>query len=85
MAVEGQPRVAVLGMSESGRGWATLVSGAGWPLTIYDPDAGLLHDGEEAIASRKRHSQGLGLPALRNQRDDPLAGQLRWAAVCWTR
>lgn len=77
MAVQGQPRVAVLGMSESGRGWATLVSAAGWPLTIYDPDAGLLHDGEEAIAARKRHSQGLGLPPLENHKDDPLAGQLR--------
>ena len=46
MAVQSQPRVAVLGMGESGRGWGTLVSGAGWPVTIYDPDAGLLHGGE---------------------------------------
>jgi ketoreductase RED1 len=64
-------------MSESGRGWATLVSGAGWPLTIYDPDAGLLRDGEEEIASRTRHSQDQGLPLQRDHQDDPLAGQLR--------
>jgi 3-hydroxyacyl-CoA dehydrogenase len=77
MAVLSQPRVAVLGMRESGRGWATLVSGAGWPVTIYDPDAALLHDGREEIASRKRHSQGLGLPAMRDGLNEPDAGQLR--------
>jgi ketoreductase RED1 len=65
------PRVAVLGMTESGRGWATLVSGAGWPVTIYDPDAALLHSGEEEIASRRRHSLGSGIPATRNEREDP--------------
>jgi ketoreductase RED1 len=77
MPLLSQPRVAVLGMKESGRGWATLVAGAGWPLTIYDPDAALLHDGQEEINSRKGHSQGLGLPAMRDGRNDPEAGQLR--------
>ena len=77
MAVQSQPRVAVLGMRESGQGWATLVSGAGWPLTIYDPDAALLHAGEEAILSRKRHTQGLGLPGAREFREDPLPGHFR--------
>ena len=38
MTGQSQPRVAVVGMSESGKGWASLVAGAGWPLTIYDPD-----------------------------------------------
>src|SRR3954468_19865825 len=77
MTSQGQPRVAVVGMSESGRGWASLVAGAGWPLTIYDPDAGRLHAGEGAVAPRKRHSQGVGLPAMRDQRDDSAPGQLR--------
>jgi 3-hydroxyacyl-CoA dehydrogenase len=77
MALLSQPRVAVLGMKESGRGWATLVAGAGWPLTIYDPDAALLHDGQEEISSRKRHSQGLGLPAMRDTRNGAEPGQLR--------
>jgi 3-hydroxyacyl-CoA dehydrogenase len=77
MMGQSQPRVAVVGMSESGRGWASLVAGAGWPLTIYDPDAALLHDGEDEIATRKRHSQGVGLPAMREQRDDSAPGQLR--------
>ena len=72
-----QPRVAVLGMTESGRGWATLLSGAAWPVTIYDPDASLLHNGEEDIASRKRHSVGSGIPATRNDREDPGPGQPR--------
>lgn len=69
MAGQSQPRVAILGMTESGRGWATLVSGAGWPVTIYDPDAALLHGGEEDIATRKRHSAGSGIPAIRDERD----------------
>ena len=77
MTGQSQPRVAVVGMSESGRGWASLVAGAGWPLTIYDPDAALLHDGEDDIASRRRHSQGVGLPAMREHRDDSAPGQLR--------
>jgi 3-hydroxyacyl-CoA dehydrogenase len=65
-------------MRESGRGWATLISGAGWPVTIYDPDAALLHDGEEEINSRKRHSQGLGVPLNGEKMNgDALAGQLR--------
>jgi 3-hydroxyacyl-CoA dehydrogenase len=77
MAGQSQPRVAVLGMTESGRGWATLISGAGWPLTIYDPDAALLHSGEEEIASRKRQSASSGIPAARDERIDPLPGQPR--------
>ena len=65
------PRVAVLGMTESGRGWATLLLGAGWPVTIYDPEAGLLHRGEEEIATRKRHSLGSGIPAIREEGEEP--------------
>jgi ketoreductase RED1 len=77
MIDQSQPRVAVLGMSETGRGWATLVSGAGWPVTIYDPDAALLHSGEEEIETRKRHSLGSGIPAIRDQRDETVAGHPR--------
>jgi 3-hydroxyacyl-CoA dehydrogenase len=77
MAGQSQPRVAILGMTESGRGWATLISGAGWPLTIYDPDAALLHGGEEDIATRKRQSGSSGIPAARDERVDPLPGQPR--------
>src|SRR5918997_5274879 len=64
------PRVAVLGMTQSGRGWATLLTGAGWPVTIYDPDAALLHGGEEEIATRKRHSHGAGLPTIREEGEE---------------
>ena len=39
MDAQSNPRVAILGMTDSGRGWATLISGAGWPVTIYDPEA----------------------------------------------
>jgi 3-hydroxyacyl-CoA dehydrogenase len=67
MVGQGQPKVAILGMSESGRGWAALMSEAGWPVTIYDPDAALLHSGEENIATRKRHSLGSGMPAASDE------------------
>jgi 3-hydroxyacyl-CoA dehydrogenase len=77
MVAQGQPRIAVLGMTESGRGWATLVSGAGWPVTIYDPDAALLHSGEEEIATRKRHWLGSDIPTRKEDRDAPGPGQLR--------
>jgi 3-hydroxyacyl-CoA dehydrogenase len=76
MVGQSHPRVAVLGMTEAGRGWAALVSGAGWPVTIYDPDAALLHGGEEDIATRKRHSQGSGMPAIRDERE-PAPGEPR--------
>jgi 3-hydroxyacyl-CoA dehydrogenase len=76
MVGQSHPRVAVLGMTEAGRGWAALVSSAGWPVTIYDPDAALLHGGEEDIATRKRHSQGSGMPAIRDDRE-PAPGEPR--------
>jgi 3-hydroxyacyl-CoA dehydrogenase len=46
-------------------------------LTIYDPDAALLHGGEEEIATRKRHSHGSGIPAIRDDRDEPRSAQPR--------
>jgi 3-hydroxyacyl-CoA dehydrogenase len=72
MESQSYPKVAILGMTEAGRGWATLVSAAGWPLTIYDPDAAVLQSGGEEIATRKRHSQGSGIPAL--PEGDPVPG-----------
>jgi 3-hydroxyacyl-CoA dehydrogenase len=71
MVGQNHPRVAILGMTESGRGWAALVSSAGWPVTIYDPDAALLQGGEEDIATRKRNSLGSGMPAIRDEREPP--------------
>src|SRR4051812_207059 len=72
MSGQNQPKVAILGMSEAGRGWATLVSAAGWQVTIYDPDAAQLHGGEEEIATRKRHSHGTGIPAIvEDNHNDP--------------
>jgi 3-hydroxyacyl-CoA dehydrogenase len=85
--MEGQshPKVAVVGMSESGRGWATLVSAAGWPLTIYDPDAAVLQSSDEEIANRKRHSLGTGIPAIPDEGEilpgDPRLGRSLLNAV----
>jgi 3-hydroxyacyl-CoA dehydrogenase len=77
MSPQNQPKVAVLGMSEAGRGWATLVSAAGWQVTIYDPDAAQLHGGEEDIATRKRHSHGSGLPASTDDNHNHAPGEPR--------
>lgn len=77
MSGQSQPKVAILGMSEAGRGWATLVSGAGWQVTIYDPDSAQLHGGEEEIATRKRHSHGSGLPAITDDNHNHPPGEPR--------
>ncbi len=74
MVVQNPPKVAILGMTEAGRGWATLVSGAGWPVTIYDPDAALLQSGGEEIATRRRQSLGSGIPAVSDEEDPAMAG-----------
>jgi 3-hydroxyacyl-CoA dehydrogenase len=71
MESQTHPKVAVLGMSEAGRGWATLVSAAGWPLTIYDPAAAVLQSGGEEIASRKRQSLGSGVQAIPEEGEPP--------------
>jgi len=76
MDAQSYPKVAVLGMSQAGRGWATLVSAAGWPLAIYDPDAAVLQSGDEEIATRKRHSLGSGIPAI-TEESEPLPGDPR--------
>ncbi len=76
MEPQNYPKVAILGMTEAGRGWATLVSAAGWPLTIYDPDAAVLKSGDEEIATRKRHSMGSGLQAI-SEEAEPLPGDPR--------
>jgi 3-hydroxyacyl-CoA dehydrogenase len=70
------PKVAVLGMTEAGRGWATLVSAAGWPLAIYDPDSAVLQSGDAEIATRKRHSLGSGIQAIPEE-GEPLPGEPR--------
>jgi 3-hydroxyacyl-CoA dehydrogenase len=71
---QSQPRVAVLGMTEAGRGWAALVSGADWPVTIYDPEAAVLHGAEEDIVTRKRHSLGGGIALVRDEQEPDATG-----------
>jgi ketoreductase RED1 len=53
------------------------LAGAGWPVTIYDPDAAVLHSGEEEIATRRRHSAGSGIPAIRDDREEHTPGEPR--------
>jgi 3-hydroxyacyl-CoA dehydrogenase len=54
-----QVSVAVIGAGEAGRGWATLCTAHGWPVTIFDNDAAALHSAREEVAERARR-----LPAL---------------------
>ena len=49
------PRVAIVGMGETGRGWAALTVAAGWPVTIYDPDTEALASAAEVIGDRVVH------------------------------
>jgi 3-hydroxyacyl-CoA dehydrogenase len=70
MDPQGHPKVAILGLSEAGRGWATLISGAGWPVTIYDPDAAVLQSGGEDIATRTRHSHGSDIRVVKDEDEE---------------
>ena len=65
------PKVAVLGMSEAGRGWATLVLAVKWPLTIYDPDAGVLQSAGEEIVSRARYFPTSGIQVVPDEGELP--------------
>lgn len=55
----GQVRVAVVGAGETGRGWATLCAAHGWPVSIFDTEAGALKSAREDVVERAR-----GLPVL---------------------
>jgi carnitine 3-dehydrogenase len=46
------PQVAVIGAGEIGRGWAALCVAAGWPVTLYEPDAEILNPAMDAITDR---------------------------------
>jgi len=46
------PRVAVIGATDVGRGWAALAIGAGWPVAIFDPDSVTLTSAEQEIGDR---------------------------------
>ena len=52
-------RVAVVGVGEGGRGWATLCAAHGWPVTIYDNDSAAMHAARDDITERAQ-----GLPVL---------------------
>jgi len=50
----GQVRVAVVGMGEAGRGWASLCVAAGWPVALYDNEAQSLHEAPAEVEARAR-------------------------------
>lgn len=69
------PRVAVIGAGEVGRGWAALAIGAGWPISIFDPDSGTLTIAEQDIVDRvttlvrlRRAEAGVAEDALNQMR-----------------
>lgn len=46
------PQVAVIGAGEIGRGWVALCVAAGWPVTLYEPDAETLNPAMDAVTER---------------------------------
>ncbi len=50
----GTVHVAVIGMGDIGRGWASLCVAAGWPVSIYDNEAQASHDAPEEVSDRAR-------------------------------
>jgi 3-hydroxybutyryl-CoA dehydrogenase len=55
-----KPKVAVVGASEIGCGWAALTVSAGWPVAIYDVDAQATQRAADDIALRVRNLVKLG-------------------------
>jgi 3-hydroxypropionate dehydrogenase (NADP+) len=56
----GQVRVAVVGIGEIGRGWASLCVAAGWPVALFDSQAEALDSAPAVIAGRARALVALG-------------------------
>ena len=78
MSNGGTPKVAVIGLGEVGRGWATLLVASGWSTSIFDTDAFTLTKGQDEVLRRvdalvasgraQRASADLGLGELRTGR-----------------
>jgi 3-hydroxypropionate dehydrogenase (NADP+) len=56
----GTVRVAIVGMGETGRGWASLCAAAGWPVALFDNQAQALEMAPAEIAGRARALVSLG-------------------------
>jgi 3-hydroxyacyl-CoA dehydrogenase len=93
MSDGGNPKVAVIGLGEVGRGWAALFVSAGWPTAIFDTDARLLDQGQEEILRRvdalvaagraTRSDADRGLAELRLGRSLLQAvGEAEWISEC---
>jgi len=89
MSDGGNPKVAVIGLGEVGRGWAALLVSAGWPTALFDTDARMLDQGEQEILRRvdalvaggraTRPTADLGLGELRIGRSLLQAvGEAQW-------
>ena len=50
----GQVQVAVIGTGDVGRGWAAMCVAAGWPVSLFDPEASALNDAKENVAERAK-------------------------------
>jgi 3-hydroxypropionate dehydrogenase (NADP+) len=56
----GQVRVAIIGIGEVGRGWASLCVAAGWPVALFDNQSDALEVAPAEIAGRVRALVSLG-------------------------
>ncbi|HEU4763100.1 MAG TPA: 3-hydroxyacyl-CoA dehydrogenase NAD-binding domain-containing protein [Gemmatimonadales bacterium] len=52
MIDENNPRLAVIGVGEVGRGWAALAASHGWAVAVFDTDSAALHAAHDDIAGR---------------------------------
>ncbi|HEX9581551.1 MAG TPA: 3-hydroxyacyl-CoA dehydrogenase NAD-binding domain-containing protein [Gemmatimonadales bacterium] len=55
-----QVRVAVVGVGEIGRGWASMCVAAGWPVTLFDHSADAMEGAAAIVAGRARALASLG-------------------------
>ncbi len=89
MSNSSRPKVAVIGVGEVGRGWATRTAGAGWSTAIFDTDAKTLNEGQDEILRRvdllatagriDRSAADVGLGELRTGRSLLQAvGEAEW-------
>lgn len=86
-------RVAIVGVGDIGRGWASLCVGAGWPVALFDNSADALEDAAPIIAGRARSLVSLdraveaaaeqGIASLKVSRSLLQAcGEAQWIIEC---
>lgn len=61
MSQSATPRIAIIGAGTIGRGWATLLVGHGWEVTIFDATTSIAEDARAEVTERVRQLHRVGL------------------------